>query len=286
MHALERIAMNKLRALGKITVVLLCTGLLADCTLEPIQQDRDVEVIKGAPDWVNQGSKMLAIDKDTRVFRGVSSITLQGDMAMQKSLADDKAITETGSVLGKYLESVSNTYLTTAGDEDDGTVIDQQGRTMEKKASRRVKDNITSQIDSAIQRQFKQDVSPQFKEDIYRRIKDGSSRQIKESIAYQVEFSSSLEEEIAKQIKAAVSRQLLNTSGVNLSGARIIENWRDPQTNMIWSMSQLDLKYVKNIMAGSNELNVDLKQFFANNAEPIFDGMLKDKREESFFSFQ
>ncbi len=275
--------MYTVKGYAKILLVLIGTGLLTDCTLEPIQPDKPVEVVKNAPEWVNEGSKMVKIDKDTRVFRGVASISLEGDMAMQKSFADDKSIAETGHVLADFLDSVSSAYLTAVREEDDLPVDDGKNRGVEKRAARNVKENLTTQIDNSIQRQFRQDVSPQFKEDVYRRIKDSSSRQIKDSIAYQVEFSAEMQDEIDRQIKAAVSRQLLNTTGVNLSGAHVIENWRDPQTNMMWSRSELRLSYVKNILAGSKELNMDLKEYFDKNAEQLFDGMLK--KDDDGFSF-
>lgn len=278
--------MHTVKSYTRILLLMLSTALVASCTIEPMQQDKPVEVVKNAPEWVNEGSKMVVIDKDTRVFRGVASITLEGDMAMQKSFADDKSIKEIGHVLAGYLDEVSTAYMTAVQDEDDQPVVDSRSKGDAKRAARNVKESLTSQIDNSIQRQFKQDVSPQFKEDVYRRIKDSSSRQIKDSIAYQVEFTSEMQDEIDRQIKAAVSRQLLNTTGITLSGAHVLENWRDPQTNMIWSRSELTLSYVKNILAGSKELNMDLKEYIDKNAEALFDGMLKkDDEGFSFFNF-
>lgn len=283
-------AMNRRNRLANTLLIPLCTALLAACTIEPLQPDKPVEVVVNAPEWVNEGSKMVVIDKDTMVFRGVASISLQGDMGLQQSIVDDKAIAETGKVLGKYLENVSNSYLTSIKYDEEvdldalqGRQLDQE-RALEKKAAKRVKENITNQIDTSIKQQFKEDMPQQFKEDVYRKVKETSSRQIRDSVAYQVEFASSLQVEIDRQIKAAVSGQLRRTTGTNVQGAKVVENWRDPRTNTMWSMAQLDLKHVKSTLAESKDMNADLKEYFQDNAETLFENMLK-KRDEGFYLF-
>lgn len=267
--------------------LLIASGLtLAACTLQPNRTTQYVNDIEGAPEWVNLGSLMLGEDKEPHVFRGVISVTLQGDMALQKSIANDQAISETGKILADYLEQVSTTYLAAPENDDGIGSEDSPGRSLESNASKRVREGVSKQIDEAISRQFKEEVSPQFKQDVYRRIKESSRGQIKSSIALQIEFSHQMEEEIARQIKTAVSRQLLNTIGVNLKKARIVESWRDPQTNFIWVRAELDLKSVKATMAEVKDLNVDLKNFFEGNAEGIFEKMLKAKDEPDYFSLE
>jgi len=50
----------------------------------------------------------------------------------------------------------------------------------------------------------------------------------------------------------AISRQIKNTTKVNMAGARIIGSWRDPKSNTIWSIAELDMQHVKSTMAGVN----------------------------------
>src|SRR3989338_6556854 len=69
--------------------------------------------IKGAPDWVNEGSNILN-DKDGRLFHGVGSASVMGDMALQKSVADDRARAEVARILSSYLDVVSNDFMSEA----------------------------------------------------------------------------------------------------------------------------------------------------------------------------
>ena len=69
--------------------------------------------IKGAPDWVNEGTQMLN-DKDGRLFHGVGSAPSMGDESLQKSTADDRARAELARVLSSYLSVASNDYTAAA----------------------------------------------------------------------------------------------------------------------------------------------------------------------------
>jgi hypothetical protein len=69
--------------------------------------------IKGAPDWVNEGTNILN-EKDGRLFHGVGSASPMGDMALQKSVADDRARAEVARVLSSYMDVVSNDYMSSA----------------------------------------------------------------------------------------------------------------------------------------------------------------------------
>lgn len=69
----------------------------------------------------------------------------------------------------------------------------------------------------------------------------------------------------------SVTRQIKNTTRVNLAGARIIGSWRDPKSNTIWSIAELDMKHVKGTIAGVTDMNVDLKRYIETSADNIFD---------------
>ena len=69
--------------------------------------------LKGAPDWVNKGTNVLN-DKGGRLFHGVGSASPMGDMALQKSAADDRARAEVARILSSYMDVVSSDYLSSA----------------------------------------------------------------------------------------------------------------------------------------------------------------------------
>lgn len=75
----------------------------------------------------------------------------------------------------------------------------------------------------------------------------------------------------------AVSRQIKNTTKAHMAGTRIIGSWRDPQSNTIWSIAELDMKYVKSTMAGVSDMNSDLKRYIETAADNIFDRFSKEK---------
>jgi len=76
----------------------------------------------------------------------------------------------------------------------------------------------------------------------------------------------------------AVSRQIKNTTKINMAGARIIGSWRDPKSNTIWSIAELDMNHVKSTMAGVNDMNPDLKRYIETSADNIFDRVAKEKK--------
>lgn len=155
--------------------------------------------IKGAPDWVNEGTATLN-DKDGRLFHGVGSASPMGDMALQKSTADDRARAEVARILSSYMDVVSNDYLASARAGD----------------------------------------------------------------------TSASEESVSRQIKALTK--------VNLAGAKIIGSWRDPKTNIIYSIAELDMKQVKSTVAGAQEMNDDLRRYIETSADNIFDRVAKERK--------
>lgn len=155
--------------------------------------------IKGAPDWVNQGTNILS-EKDGRLFHGVGSASPMGDMSLQKSVADDRARAEVARVLSSYMDVVSNDYMSSA--------------------------------------------------------KAGGANTDEE----------------------AVSRQINALTKVNLAGAKVIGNWRDPTTNIIYSIVELDMKQVKSTLAGTQDMNKDLKRYIESSADNIFDRVAKEKK--------
>jgi hypothetical protein len=73
--------------------------------------------LKGAPAWVNEGTNILN-NKDGRLFHGVGSASPMGDMALQQSVADDRARAEIARILTSYMDVVSSDYLASAKSGD------------------------------------------------------------------------------------------------------------------------------------------------------------------------
>jgi hypothetical protein len=190
--------MQNLSAIKKLLSLAVLVAVVSGCSSEPTKVESNLG-IKGAPEWVNEGSNFLST-KDGRLFHGVGSASPMGDMALQKSVADDRARAEVARVLSSYLDVVSNDYMASAKTADTG-----------------------------------------------------------------------VNEE-------AVSRQIKNTTKVNMAGARIIGSWKDPKTNTVWSIAELDMNHVKSTMAGVSDMNVDLKRYIETSADNIFDRVAKEKK--------
>lgn len=189
--------MTNFRLVAKLLFAALVASALSACS-STTQVESDLS-IKGAPDWVNEGTNILN-DKDGRLFHGVGLASPMGDMSLQKSVADDRARAEVARVLSSYMDVVSSDYLAAA--------------------------------------------------------KSGG-----ENVA---------EESITRQIKALTK--------VNLTGAKVIGNWRDTKTNIIYSVVELDMKHVKSTLAGTQDMNEDLKRYIETSAENIFDRVAKEKK--------
>jgi hypothetical protein len=76
----------------------------------------------------------------------------------------------------------------------------------------------------------------------------------------------------------SVSRQIKNISKVNLTGVRILGNWRDPKTNIIYSIAELDMDHVKSTLGGVENMNSDLKRYIETSGDNIFDRVAKEKK--------
>ena len=273
--------MNNLTVYVKTMSLTMLVLAVTACTIEPVQPDKPVE-IRGAPDWVNKGSVMLAV-KDRRIFRGVSSSTPQGDMALQKSIADDKSIEEVARVLSGFLENVSNDYMESGRSRERGNNEDAVYRVIEDASTRQVNEGVMRQIDESVTRQYKEGVTPQFKEAVSRRIVASLSRQIKEAVSTQVDLAYQIEDAVTRNFKEDVTRQIRDTAKRHVAGAKYVNSWRDPKTNTFWSYSEMEMRSVKKSMSGASDINVDLRRFFESEADNIFDRATKEK--ESMFPF-
>lgn len=185
-----------------LLMALFALGISACSSTTQVESDLG---IKGAPDWVNKGTNILN-DKDGRLFHGVGSASPMGDMALQKSTADDRARAEVARILSSYMDVVSSDYLSSS--------------------------------------------------------RTGASANA---------GGASVAEE-------SVTRQIKSLTRVNLAGAKIIGSWRDKKTNIIYSIAELDMKHVKSTLAGTQDMNEDLRRYIETSADNIFDRVAKEKK--------
>ena len=93
--------------------VLLASILFLSACASKTMVESDLG-IKGAPDWVNEGTQYLN-DKNGRLFHGVGQAPLMGDESLQISTADNRARAEVARILTSYLDVVSNDYTAASG---------------------------------------------------------------------------------------------------------------------------------------------------------------------------
>ncbi len=98
-------------AVAKLLVLTVLAAVIAGCS-STTKVESDLG-LKGAPDWVNEGTNILN-NKDGRLFHGVGSASPVGDMSLQKSVADDRARAEVARILSSYMDVVSNDYMAAA----------------------------------------------------------------------------------------------------------------------------------------------------------------------------
>ena len=98
--------------ISKYLIIIAATITLAAGCSGKTSVESDLN-IKGAPDWVNEGSQMLN-DKGGRLFHGIGSAPPMGDASLQRSTADDRARAEIAKVLNSFLKTASNDYSAAA----------------------------------------------------------------------------------------------------------------------------------------------------------------------------
>lgn len=97
------------RNIGLLLILLL---VLAGCSGKTMVES-DLG-IKGAPDWVNEGTQILN-DKGGRYFHGVGQAPPMGDDSLQISTADNRARAEVARILTSFMDVVQSDYSAAAG---------------------------------------------------------------------------------------------------------------------------------------------------------------------------
>lgn len=96
-----------MKQLATITIYCFTAILLAACSgSDTIDSDLG---IKGAPDWVNEGTQAVS-DKKGRLIQGIGMAPPMNDSSLQKSTADNRARAEVARVLSTFIDSTINDY--------------------------------------------------------------------------------------------------------------------------------------------------------------------------------
>lgn len=74
----------------------------------------------------------------------------------------------------------------------------------------------------------------------------------------------------------AVSRRIRSVTQVNLAGARIVARWRDPRSDTVYAIAELDMRRVKDTLATTRDMNQDVRGYIAANADNLFDRMVRE----------
>ena len=101
-----------------ILLVALIISLSSGCSSGPTKVECDLG-LKGVPDWVNKGTSTLKT-KDGRLFHGVGSAQVMGDLSFQTSVADNRARAEIARILTSYMEVVSRDYVASQSAQEQG----------------------------------------------------------------------------------------------------------------------------------------------------------------------
>jgi len=111
--------MKLVKALKTSFILTSLIFLLVGCASKTMVES-DLR-IKGAPDWVNEGTNILK-DRGGRLFHGVGSAPPLGDESLQISTADDRARSEVAKVLNSFMDVASKDYISTSGSGGDVSV--------------------------------------------------------------------------------------------------------------------------------------------------------------------
>lgn len=89
------------------------------------------------------------------------------------------------------------------------------------------------------------------------------------------DYSASAGNGADQQNSQSVSRQIQNLTDQNVSGARIIARWTDPKTGTLWSLAEFDMKQMKDMVNGAQDMNAGFRDYFNSHADNLFDSMAK-----------
>lgn len=116
----------------RIVMLLICVASVAGCGTESSRTDPGLPIknsanllgrntpiseVAGAPAWVYKGGHFSAAN-GKKLFYGVGSAVVMGDLALQKATADDAARAESGRLFSRFITGITEDYLMVAAAEN------------------------------------------------------------------------------------------------------------------------------------------------------------------------
>jgi hypothetical protein len=75
-----------------------------------------------------------------------------------------------------------------------------------------------------------------------------------------------------------VEDSLKNVTRISVHGAKVIDHWRDPKTNTIYSLARLDLEGIKATVGEMREMDQSLRGYVRSQAEAAFDEIRREEQ--------
>lgn len=75
-----------------------------------------------------------------------------------------------------------------------------------------------------------------------------------------------------------VEDSLKNITRISVHGAKVIDHWRDPETNTIYSLARLDLEGIKATVGEMREMDQSLRGYVRSQAEAAFDEIRREEQ--------
>lgn len=115
--------LNRWLNLSAVCTTFVCISLLSACSsTSDIRSDLH---IKGAPDWVNEGTQAIK-NKNNRYIHGVGSAPAMGDASLQKATAETRARAEVAKVVSSYLDVSFNDFNRSDNNAGDVEAVNNQ----------------------------------------------------------------------------------------------------------------------------------------------------------------
>ena len=102
----------KNRSLPTAMLFMVLTAMTACSNKDTIESDLG---IRGAPDWVNEGTQAVD-DEEGRYIHGVAFAPPLNDESLQTATADGRARAEVARVVSSFISSTLNDYSASSGD--------------------------------------------------------------------------------------------------------------------------------------------------------------------------
>jgi len=93
---------------------------------------------------------------------------------------------------------------------------------------------------------------------------------------YQTSTAATLGKQVVEE--QHVEESLKTFTQVSVHGARVVDHWKDPETNTVYTLARLDLDGVKATLEQMQQMQPELRGFVRSNAEKAFDEIRREEK--------